>query len=216
MRPFARFRLRTAAATGDIDGFVTAQGGTVRLPGAEVTVKDASDRQVARVFCGEDGHFRVPDLPPGSYRVSGSLDGFDTGRADTVVTAGKTTSLSIDLSISSISQTVDVAATNPGGLNQETLAPADTIGGEELDQFAPGGGLQSELRLLASVIEVPGGVSIKGGRPGQAGVQLGAGTLVDPSTGLTQVSCRTTRSIRSRCCRIRTPSSTADSRRGSW
>jgi len=35
---------------------------------------------------------------------------------------------------------------------------------------------------------VPGGVSIKGGRPGQAGVQLGPGTLVDPSTGLTQVS----------------------------
>jgi len=42
--------------------------------------------------------------------------------------------------------------------------------------------------LLASIIEVPGGVSIKGGRPSQAGVQLGAGTLVDPSTGLTQVS----------------------------
>ncbi|MEO8256216.1 MAG: carboxypeptidase regulatory-like domain-containing protein [Acidobacteriota bacterium] len=167
---------------------MTAQAGTVRLPGAEVIVKDASDRQVAQVFCAEDGRFRVPDLPPGTYRVAGSLDGFDTGRAEAVVTAGKTTTLSIDLSISSIAQTVDVAAASTAGVNQETLAPAETIGGRELDQFAPSGGLQAKLRLLASIIEVPGGVSIKGGRPGQAGVQLGPGTLVDPSTGLTQVS----------------------------
>src|SRR5258705_335965 len=40
------------------------------------------------------------------------------------------------------------------------------------------------LRLLASVIEVPGGVSIKGGRPTQAGVQIGASTLTDPVLGL--------------------------------
>jgi hypothetical protein len=175
-------------ATGDIQGFVTTQSGTVRLPGAEVIVADASGRQVARVFCAEDGHFRVPDLPPGTYRVSGSLEGFDLGRADAVVAAGKTTDLSLDLIIANIVQTVDVVAANTDGLNQETIAPGDTIGSEELDQFAPSGGLQSKLRLLASIIEVPGGVSIKGGRPGQAGVQLGPGTLVDPSTGLAQVS----------------------------
>jgi hypothetical protein len=34
---------------------------------------------------------------------------------------------------------------------------------------------------------VPGGVSIKGGRPGQAGVQLGTTTLVDPASGVAQV-----------------------------
>jgi hypothetical protein len=182
------FAVGQTATTGEIQGFVTAQRGTVRLPGAEVIVKDASDRQVTRVFCAEDGHFRVSDLPPGTYRVSGSLDGFDTGRADAVVAAGNTTDLSLDLIISSISQTVDVVSTSATGLNQGPLAPADTIGGDELDQFAPSGGLQAKLRLLASIIEVPGGVSIKGGRPGQAGVQLGPGTLVDPSTGLTQLS----------------------------
>jgi hypothetical protein len=44
------------------------------------------------------------------------------------------------------------------------------------------------LKLLVSVIEVPGGVSIKGGRPNQATVQLGPGAFVDPATGLSQVS----------------------------
>ena len=66
------------------------------------------------------------------------------------------------------------------------------IGGTELDQFA-GGGFQAALRLLASIIEVPGGVSIKGGRPSQASVQIGAehaGRSVDrPDAGLAARRC---------------------------
>ncbi len=49
------------------------------------------------------------------------------------------------------------------------------------------GGLHAALRLLVGVIEVPGGVAIKGGRPSQASVQLGPGMFVDPATGLSQV-----------------------------
>src|SRR5439155_3014350 len=87
-----------------------------------------------------------------------------------------------------VSQTIEVVGSNTVVSNEGTLALSDVIGSAELDQFAAGGGLQAALRLLASIIEVPGGVSIKGGRPSQAGVQLGASTLADPSTGLTQVS----------------------------
>jgi outer membrane receptor protein involved in Fe transport len=90
--------------------------------------------------------------------------------------------------IATISQTVDVVGSAAIVSREGTLTLGDAIGGRELEQYAPGGGFQAALRLLASIIEVPGGVSIKGGRPSQAGVQLGAGTLVDPSTGLTQVS----------------------------
>ena len=173
--------------TGDVQGFVTTQTGAARLPGAEVSVKDASDREVAQVLCGEDGHFRVANLPPGRYRVSAVLAGFETTGADANVVAGKTTDLSLDLPIAGISQSVEVVASS-AQLNEDTISPSDAIGGKELDQFAPTGGLQASLRLLASIIEVPGGVSIKGGRPSQAGVQLGPSTLVDPATGLTQVS----------------------------
>jgi hypothetical protein len=182
------FALAQTASAGDIQGFVTTQAGSVRLPGAEVIIKDASDRQVAQVLCGEDGHFHGPDLPPGRYRLSGSLAGFETTTAEANVVAGKTTDLSLDLPLAGVSQTVEVIATNAVGLNEGTLVPSDTISGQELDQLAATGGLQAKLRLLASIIEVPSGVSIKGGRPNQAGVQLGPGTLVDPSTGLTQVS----------------------------
>jgi hypothetical protein len=174
--------------SGEIQGFVTTQSGTVRLPGAEVTVKDASDRQVAQVACAEDGRFHVPSLPPGRYHVSASYEGFETARGDAVVAIGKATDLSLDLPIAKVLDSVDVVATTSPVSTGGTISTTDTIGGKEIDQFAPSGGLQASLRLLASIIEVPGGVSIKGGRPSQAGVQLGPGTLVDPSTGLTQVS----------------------------
>ena len=69
-----------------------------------------------------------------------------------------------------------------------TLSTHEAVSTTELEQIAPGGGVQSALRLIAGVIEVPGGVAIKGGRPSQAGVQLGPGMFVDPATGLTQGS----------------------------
>src|SRR5262249_19867696 len=41
---------------------------------------------------------------------------------------------------------------------------------------------------LASIIGVPGGLSIKGGRPNQAGMQLGSSTIVNPTTGLADMT----------------------------
>jgi len=46
-----------------------------------------------------------------------------------------------------------------------TLSGGAAVNGREIDQLASSGGFQTALRLLASVIEVPGGVSIKGGLP---------------------------------------------------
>jgi len=178
---------RSQSAIGVIQGIVSTQSGTVKLPGVEITVKDASAREVSQVLCGEDGSFRV-ELPPGIYRVVASLPGFVTATRTAVVVAGKTFELPIDLPIEGIAQTIDVVATNPVVRGDGMLSPIETIGSREMEQFAPSGGLQASLRLLASIIEVPGGVSIKGGRPSQAGVQLGPSSLVDTATGLNQMS----------------------------
>ena len=185
--PAADAQTRPARA-GMIDGVVTTQSGTIRLGGAQVVVLDATNRQVATVLSEGDGHFRVVALPEGRYRIAASLAGFETATVPAEVVVGETTEVAVDLPIAAISQTVDVVGSAAIVSREGTLALSDSISSRELEQYAPGGGFQAALRLLASIIEVPGGVSIKGGRPSQAGVQLGAATLVDPSTGLTQVS----------------------------
>src|SRR5947199_8824843 len=55
--------------SGVIDGIVTTQSGTIRLPGAQVVVRDSNSQEVARVLTEGDGHFRVVGLPAGSYQL---------------------------------------------------------------------------------------------------------------------------------------------------
>src|SRR5438093_5989015 len=173
---------------GTIQGSVTSQKGSVRLPGALVTLPDLSGRETANQLSDADGRFRFADLPEGRYRVSASLDGFQGTDVSVAVVAGRSAEQSIDMPIASVSETVEVVAPSTVISSEDTISGSHTLTSEELQQLAPGGGFQSALRLLASVIEVPGGLSIKGGRPSQASVQLGPSTLVDASTGLTQVS----------------------------
>jgi len=173
---------------GVVTGVVTTQNGTIRLGGAQIVIHDATDTAVATLLSEGDGQFRVVALPAGTYRVVVSLDGFDTATLQAAVTSDKPAELAIDLPIAAIAQVVDVVATASVVSNETTLAPAETVDSKERDQYTPGGGLQGALRLLASIITVPNGVSIKGGRPSQASVQIGPSTLVNPTTGLMQVS----------------------------
>jgi len=177
-----------APRTGVLQGVVTTQG-TVNLPGAQITVVDSAGKPFTQILTGEDGHFSVVGLAPGRYKVTALLASFVTTSATTDVVAGRSSDVVIDLPIEGISASVDVVAQSPVVSSAGTLAPTETISGKEIDTFTSGGGgLQATMRLLASVIEAPNGVSIRGGRPSQAGLQLGVTTLVDPSTGLSKVS----------------------------
>jgi hypothetical protein len=95
--------------------------------------------------------------------------------------------MTLDLPIAAVSETVEVVARAPVS-SAGTLASSETINNVETQLLIPGEGFQSAVRLLSGVIEVPGGESIDGGHPNQASVQLGAATLIDPSTNLARVS----------------------------
>lgn len=184
---FSLLQAQQAPRTGVLQGVVTTQG-SVNLPGAQVTVTDKEDKQVAQILTGEDGHFNFIGLPPGRYKLTATLASFVTTSATVDVVVGRVSDLAIDLPIEGISATVEVVAQSPVVSSEGTLAPTETISGKEIDTFSSSGGLQATMRLLASVIEAPNGVSIRGGRPSQAGTQLGTSTLVDPSTGLSKVA----------------------------
>ncbi len=177
-----------SAKGGAVQGFVSTQNGSVRLPGAEVVVMTATGADLITVLADQDGHFRAEIPADGAYRVKASLGGFDDVVVAVQIARGKTADLVLDLPIAKVAQVVTVTGDTSHVTSVGTLASSDSIGGAELEEFSPGGGLTAALRLIASIIEVPGGVSIKGGRPNQAGMQLGASTIVNPATGLAEMS----------------------------
>ena len=168
---------------GVIVGTVSTQQGDVRLPGALITVTSLAGAPVDQEVSDGEGHFQTIALADGQYRVAAALDGFEQAESTVVVTHGRSSAVVLDLPIAKVVQSVEVVATaSEIGVRSETLAPSETVEASESDRFAPGGGATGALRLLASVIELPSGLSIKGGRPNQAGAQIGAVTLIDPST----------------------------------
>ncbi|MFN7981705.1 MAG: TonB-dependent receptor [Vicinamibacterales bacterium] len=180
----------TAAPAGQpatVTGVVTTQNATIPLAGVLVSLQlRAVD--VASTATDGDGAFRFEGVEPGAYTVVAVLDGFDTMSMPVTVSAGEVATLKADLRIASMSERVEVVAATAFVPTTGTISSTEEVSSREIEEVTGGGGLSSALRLLASVIEVPGGVSIKGGRPSQAATQLGAGALVDPSTGLSQVS----------------------------
>ncbi|HKE83015.1 MAG TPA: TonB-dependent receptor [Vicinamibacterales bacterium] len=176
----------SSAQTGTIEGTVSTQSGTVKLPGVLVSVRGASDQEVAQQVSDDTGHFVVTNLPVARYRVLASLDGFQSVESEAVVSPGAVANLTLDLPIAAVSEHVDVKATAPV-FEAETLASSEQVAASETQVLAPGQGVPAALRLMTGVIEVPGGDSIDGGRPFQSGTQLGAATLIDPATNLARV-----------------------------
>ena len=184
----AQPRSPSYAASGIIEAIVATQNGTIPLGAAQVVVRDAGGRDVVTLLSDGDGHARVDKLRAGKYTLIVSLDGFTPTTKAVTVMADSTTEVAVDLALAAVTATVNVVAPATIVSTADTLSKSDAIDSADAEQLAPGGGLQSALRLLASVIDVPGGVSIKGGRPTQAGMQIGSTTLVDPTIGLVRLT----------------------------
>ena len=172
---------------GAIEGIVSTQNGTIPLGGIVVSLSNNSG-ELSTATSDAEGKFRLENLAAGQYSLAAAAEGFASVTQGVAVTLGQTTSVALDLKLAAVTETVDVVAPTSVVPSTGTLTASEGLTSRELEQIAPGGGLQAALRLLVSVIEVPGGVSIKGGRPSQATLQLGPGAFVDPATGLSQVS----------------------------
>lgn len=98
-----------------------ALAGTVRdgsgaaLPGA--TVEAASPALIERVrsvSADGSGHYRIVDLPPGTYAVTFTLPGFKTARREGVVLEGTFTApVSAELEVGALAETVTVTGESP-------------------------------------------------------------------------------------------------------
>ena len=175
-----------ANSTGVIQAIVTTQN-SIPLGGVLVALKGEAG-EVASLASDGDGKVRFDRVRPGKYAMVASSQGFDTLTSSVTVVSGRTVDVALDLRIAAMTDTVNVVAPTTVVPSTGTLTASEGLTSRELEEMSSSGGLQSALRLLASVIEVPGGLAIKGGRPSQATTQLGPGAFVDPATGLSQVT----------------------------
>jgi hypothetical protein len=175
-----------ARQTGTITGIVSTQNGTIPLAGVVVTLVGGGGEVGSNTSDGV-GAFRFENVPPGEYVIVAAVDGFDPFTGNVTASAGQVTDVKADLRLASVTERVEVIAAASIVPATGTLTSSEGLTARQVEELT-GGGFQAALRLLASVIEVPGGVSIKGGRPSQASVQLGPGAFVDPATGLNPVT----------------------------
>ncbi|MFP4082180.1 MAG: TonB-dependent receptor domain-containing protein [Candidatus Aminicenantes bacterium] len=99
---------------GKIQGTVTDEEG-IPLPGVTVTITSPAliAPQISRIT-SESGVFRFPSLPPGTYQVTFELPGFNTKvRKGIIVSANKTTSLDITMSVATVEEEITVVGESP-------------------------------------------------------------------------------------------------------
>jgi hypothetical protein len=98
---------------GSLRGYVRdEQGGS--LPGVTVTATSPALIRPATGVTEADGGYRLINLPPGSYTVTGELTGFAPyKREDVLLRAGATFEVDIILKIGSLQETVTVAGESP-------------------------------------------------------------------------------------------------------
>jgi hypothetical protein len=172
------------ASGGSIQGIVTTVNGTVPLGGVLISLATDAAAEVVTVLSDGDGAFAFEELAPGRYEVSAVIEGFERRSVAIDLDWNQTVRLPFDLRLAA-TERVEVTARSPGAVPETgTLLPGETLRGADIEE-APGG-LEGALRLFVGVIEVPGGLSIKGGLPNQSTVQIGSGAFVDPATGLSR------------------------------
>ena len=83
-----------AQTTGNLEGTVTDQGGGP-LPGVTIALTSPNLQGARSATTGADGRYRFPGIPPGSYLVKASLEGFGTVEKKATVTLDATVAVDV-------------------------------------------------------------------------------------------------------------------------
>ncbi len=104
---------RAQVTTGTISGTVVDNTGAV-LPGVTIVILN-EDTGVSRTAVADaGGRYTAPSLTLGSYRLTASLQGFQTAiRTGILLTLGREAIVNLELSVGAITQTVEVAGEAP-------------------------------------------------------------------------------------------------------
>jgi outer membrane receptor protein involved in Fe transport len=166
--------------TGALTGRVTDESGAP-LPGVSVEIRGSTLIGGARTLVTDKaGRFRMPEVPPGSYDVTVTLQGFQTvKRAGLAVTLGNTVEVPLTLKTETVSETVEVIGEAP--TIDVTSAGTSTNISNEILQNLP------TARFQPSALDLAPGInqsSAYGGGDGSGNsYQIDGVDVSDPQSG---------------------------------
>jgi outer membrane receptor protein involved in Fe transport len=151
-----------AQANGTLQGRITDPSGGP-LPGAVVSVTGEGGSRTASA--DRTGSFRIPDLPPGNYRLSASLDAFASSEPRSIeIRAGQTLTENFRLASLPYSELVVVTAQKRPETLVEVPASVAVLGGDTLEQHRV-----EDLEDLAPLVS---GLTVTTAEPGTTRLTL--------------------------------------------
>ena len=128
---FASVQSASAQATGIIEGKVTEQGSGRPMSGAQVFIAGTAIGGVTN----DEGTYRIANAPARQVEVRVRLIGYSPINRSVVVTAGQTTTLNVEVTVSAL-QLEQVVVTGTGG-QVEVKKLGNTVATIQPPQFAP-------------------------------------------------------------------------------
>jgi hypothetical protein len=103
----------SAQTTGGITGQVADNTGAI-LPGVTVTAASPAQMGVQTAATNEQGQYRFPSLPPGTYQLTFELPGFSkVVREGIIVNIGFTATVNVQMQVATLQETVTVSGASP-------------------------------------------------------------------------------------------------------
>ena len=165
---------------GAIAGVVTDDT-KAAVPGVAIKVVNIATNVTVNVVSSDAGGFNAANLPPGTYRLEATLQGFRTSIvAGIILTAGATARVDVALNLGAMTESVNVVAENRA-LQTEDAKIAITVSNRLIDELplVVGGAMRSPFDLISTVPEAKTGggvtntaVSLGGGQGGAFGATL--------------------------------------------
>lgn len=169
------------AQTGTINGEVKDATGAV-LPGVTVTLT-SQDRGFARDTVSDaNGRYVFPAVPIGMYRITATLQGFQTASStDNLVEVEKTTSVPLTLSVGQLTDTVQVVGETPI-VDPTTVTATTRLSKDEFEKLPVGRSYQALTGAAPGVVGT-GNVNSAGALTTSNLFIIDAVDTTDPTTG---------------------------------
>jgi hypothetical protein len=153
------------ATSGDIVGTVLDSSGAA-IPGASIKVTNSATNVTTTVQASSLGDFRVPNLLPGNYNISGTATGFATFTLKNfAVTLNSTSTARLILPVATTSSVVEVSAEAGVTIDTTTTQLQSSFESEELKSLPTASSANGvlNLSLLIPGVASGGGLGVGSG-----------------------------------------------------